>query len=172
VEEAPDEAYRVAEHFSVVAGEAVDRDGEYGLVGGGEGETAKHAEEAGIGAGAVGRSGHAYEEEAGLARWRVAGAEGEKSEGGTEGVGGVANGVALAPEVGFAVAAGVAVILEEEGSEGGARAEVSHGIGGKVEALVQVFEAEVEDEVFAVVEPFGVATDGVPGVFSEGYRAA
>jgi hypothetical protein len=151
VQEAPEEAYRVAEHFGEVAGEADDGDSKYGLEGGGQREIAKHGEESGIGTGAVGCGGYACQEQAGLACVGAASTEGEESQGGAEVVGNVADGVALAPEVGFAVAAGVAVILEEEGSEGGARAEVSYGIGGKVEALVQVFEAEVEDEVFAVV---------------------
>jgi hypothetical protein len=65
--------------------------------------------------------------------------------------------VAVAPQVGLAVTPGVAIVLLDEGSQGRPRPKVDQGLGRKGEAAAGIAQAEVEHQVLAIVQPFGIA---------------
>src|SRR5690606_40861320 len=87
-------------------------------------------------------------------------------------IGGIANSMALRPEVRLAVAARVGQILPVEGAQAGARPKVGYGFRGKSKRTELLAQRHVEDEVLAVLQPFRIATHGRPGAFAEGDRPA
>src|SRR3989304_10482293 len=87
-------------------------------------------------------------------------------------ISGIANEMPLQPQIRFAVAARVKVVWFEKGAQRRARPEVRDGLRRKGEGPILFEQREIEDQVFAEVEPFGVAADALPGGFGEGHAAA
>ena len=80
--------------------------------------------------------------------------------------------MALQPQIRFAITARVEVILPEERLQRAARFEVSDCFRRKSKRPVFFEQREVEDEVFAVVQPFWIAVHSLPRGFRKRHTAA
>ncbi len=84
----------------------------------------------------------------------------------------VTDGVPLAPQVGFAITARIAVVLPEERPQRATRSKMRDGIRRPAKRPSDAAQVEVEDQVFAIVEPFRVTAGCFPGCLAEGHRPA